>query len=364
VSRHQRYDAVVVAHRVSGHVDGCAGHSAPLPRLAAARFLPEEVRLRLSAASLRSALNELEPDIVHAHFGDDGTVAERALRGTTVPLVVSFYGYDATELPARRGWRKRLADLFARASAVLAEGPHLARRLIQLGANPGIVRVHRIPLHLELFPFRVPEAPVAGDPMVILQACRFVEKKGVDTTIAAFARADADIPNAQLWLLGYGPQEAALRDLARASGAGDRIRFLAARDHAEYAAVLRAAHIFVHPSRTSAAGDGEGGAPTAILEAQATGLPLVSTTHADIPFVTSSSALLNEPGDVEGIAAALVQLANNPREWESRARAGRAWVEDEHNPTVLAGRLEQIYDEVRFSVPNAMSSRHMSAGIA
>jgi glycosyltransferase involved in cell wall biosynthesis len=174
VTRHQRYESIVLAHvRVTDvHVDG--------------------VGLILSPAG--------------------------------PPLVVSSYGYDATHLAQFPMWRRRFTRLFRNAAAVPAEGQHRAARLIALGAPVDNVILHPIPIGIERFPFRPATPPRAGEPIVFLQACRFVEKKGVDVTIAAFARIAVDVPSAVHWLMGSGPEEARLRSMAdeRASGIGSR----------------------------------------------------------------------------------------------------------------------------------------------
>jgi colanic acid/amylovoran biosynthesis glycosyltransferase len=359
VGRHSRYEPVVFTHR-RGELDEVVDvRTLAEPPAGIFGLAPavESFRLRASAAALRSVVQDVTPDIVHAHFGEEGVIAELALRHTGVPFVVSFYGYDATELARRAVWRRRFRRACRRAAAVLAEGPCLAGRLRQLGAPADRLHVQRIPVRLELFPFRVPQPPAATDAVVILQACRFVEKKGVDTTIRAFASVADRIPQAQLWLLGGGPEEDRLRSLVGATGLGERVAFIAARSHEDYAAVMRAAHIFVHPSRTSSTGDEEGGAPTALLEAQAMGLPIIATTHADIPYIVApDSALLAPPGDSDAVAAAMVHLLTNPQEWLPRAEAARARVEREHDPVRLAARLEDIYDACRGAPPAGAGS--------
>lgn len=349
VTRHQRYDPVVVTHR---RLDGVKItdlriDELPIGRMGGLVDRSAAVRISLCSRRLTGALVDIHPAVLHAHFGEEGFAASRPAERLGIPLVVTFYGSDATALGQHFLWKRRFRQLFRRAAAVLAEGPHLAARLVALGAPPGKVVIHRIPVRLELFAFRSPAAPEAGKPLIVLQACRFVEKKGVDLTIRAFARIASASPAAVLWLMGSGPEENRLRQLAAETGLGSRIQFLAAASHGEYADILRQAHIFVHPSRTARNGDGEGGAPTALLEAQAAGLPIVSTTHADIPAVVDSgAALLAPPENVAALAALMLQLIRNPQEWQERARAGRRRVENDHDPRRLSARLEELYDTV------------------
>ena len=108
---------------------------------------------------------------------------------------------------------------------------------------------------------------------------------------------------------------------------------------------LDRAHVFVQPSLTAPDGDSEGGAPTTLLEAQACGLPVLTTRHADIPEVVreDDSALLSEEEDVGGLAANISLLASGPERWASMGRAGRAHVEARHDVRRLATDLEILY---------------------
>jgi colanic acid/amylovoran biosynthesis glycosyltransferase len=157
-----------------------------------------------------------------------------------------------------------------------------------------------------------------------------------------------EAPAAVLWLMGSGPEETRLRALAASSGVADRITFMAARSHEAYAMIMRQAHVFVHPSRTARNGDGEGGAPTALLEAQALGLPVITTTHDDIPSVVDqSAAMLAPPGDVAAVAGLMLRMARSTLEWTARAEAGRRCVAERNDPDRLAAALENLYDGVR-----------------
>jgi colanic acid/amylovoran biosynthesis glycosyltransferase len=104
-------------------------------------------------------------------------------------------------------------------------------------------------------------------------------------------------------------------------------------------------HIFLSPSRSSADGDTEGGAPVSLIEMAATGMPIVSTRHADIPTVVRSgeSALLAEEGNVEELSECLFRLATHPEDWERMGAAGRLHVEQECNALVQGRKLARLY---------------------
>ena len=102
------------------------------------------------------------------------------------------------------------------------------------------------------------------------------------------------------------------------------------------------------PSVTIKNNDKEGGAPVAILEAQASGLPVISSYHADIPevVVDGKSALLAPERDVETLAKHLEYLVKHPDVWGTMGRAGREHVEQEYDVMVQVGKLEEIYGKL------------------
>jgi colanic acid/amylovoran biosynthesis glycosyltransferase len=103
--------------------------------------------------------------------------------------------------------------------------------------------------------------------------------------------------------------------------------------------------IFIQPSVTAADGDTEGGAPTTLLEAQALGVPVVATYHADIPHVVApgESALLAPERDSEALAACLMKLLDAPERWSAMGRAGRRFIEEHHDAPSQVARLEELY---------------------
>lgn len=101
----------------------------------------------------------------------------------------------------------------------------------------------------------------------------------------------------------------------------------------------------MQPSVTAKNGDSEGGAPTIILEAQACGVPVISTTHADIPYITSQndSALLSPERDVDNLVDNIRYLFENPKIWLEMGKKGRQHIENFHNVRKEVGALENIY---------------------
>jgi colanic acid/amylovoran biosynthesis glycosyltransferase len=306
-------------------------------------------------------LRERDARIVHAYFGP---VAWRMLelkRRLDVPLVVTFLGDDIAPSLApwwswwiddgfgAADWPARLDELFEEADLLLVEGPFLRERVLELGAPPEKVRVQRFGVPLGELPFEPRRARPDGK-TVLGFAGRFCEQKGVLYALEAVAALKAEGRDVELRLIGDdtmtdGSYAAEVRAAIRAQRLDDSVRLLGFLNWAECIAALRDCDLFVHPSVVDREGRGEGGAPTTIIEAQALGMPVVSTFHCDIPNVTrpGESALLVPERDTPALAAALRTLVDDPSRWEAMGRAGRAHVEDLHDIAKEARRLDERY---------------------
>lgn len=280
---------------------------------------------------------------LHAHFGWLGAASIAAAARLGIPVVTTFYGRDVSEPERGRPGRRPYRRLFAEGALFVCEGPAMARHLSEIGCANERIRIVRIGLDLSRFPFTPPVRP---RPLVVVQACRFWEKKGVDLSLRAFAAARESIGPSELWLIGDGPLRPELESLATRLGVAANLRFLGMISHTEYQDVIRRAHVCIQPSLTARDGDTEGGAPTVLLEMQSAGIPIATTRHADIPFVVPDPNELVEEGDAGGLADALVRLAGTTEdEWRTRARRGRAFVQERHEARAIAKQIEEIYTE-------------------
>lgn len=282
------------------------------------------------------------PRVIHAHFGDQGVRSLGLKAATHAPMVTTFYGYDLA-LVREPFWRKAYDTLFREGDAFLVEGHAMARTLESIGCPPSKIRVQHLGVDLS----RIPFTPRAPEPVCrVLISASFREKKGIPQALKAYAQVLEKHPGKlSLTVIGDGPMRDAIHQLARDLGLFDSIRWLGYQPHSVFLEEAQKAHVFLHPSITASDGDTEGGAPVSLLEAQATGLPIVATLHADIPEVTTPlSAELVPEKNIPALAAALERVALHPERWASMGRAGRQHVETEYNLQQQGQRLEGIYE--------------------
>lgn len=281
------------------------------------------------------------PRVIHAHFGDQATRTLGLKAATSAPMVTTFYGYDLA-LVREPFWEHAYAHLFREGDLFLVEGRAMARTLASIGCPPSKIQVQHLGVDVAGIPYspRRPESTCR-----VLISASFREKKGIPQALQAYARVLAEHPGKlSLTIIGDGPMRETLHALARELGLFDSIRWLGYQPHDVFLSEARRAHVFLHPSITASDGDTEGGAPVSILEAQATGLPVVATRHADIPEVTTSeSAELVPERDIDALAAALARVALQPERWASMGLAGRRHVETEYDARQQGLRLEAHY---------------------
>ncbi len=293
--------------------------------------------------------------MIHAHFGPVGFHSLRLARVLGVPLVTTFYGYDASLLLQREPeWQDRYPRLFEEGALFLAEGPHMAHQLEELGCPPEKVRVHRLGIETENYHSQ-PRQRKGEEPLRILMAGRFVEKKGMSDGVRAFAQFLDRGGEGELTIIGdareYESSQATKRRLYRTVedlGVQDRVDFRGLLPKSELREAYYDHHIFLAPSRMSSTGDNEGGAPVTVIEAQASGMPVVGTRHCDIPNVVQDrqTGLLADERDVSALAEHLWTLSNSTDQMEDMGRRGHRYISENHDARNQGRKLDQIYDEV------------------
>lgn len=282
--------------------------------------------------------------ILHAHFGHVGYRALALKHQLNLPLFVTFYGFDISSLPTRRPWRKAYRFLFKEGDRFLVEGPTMAKKLENLGCLAAKITIQHIAVDLSKIHF-MPRKWDGHSPVNIFMAGRFVEKKGFIYAIRAFAKISSKWPSAQLRVIGDGPLRKELEGEILKLGISNRVHLLGAQSYSTYLAEANLAHIFMSPSVTARDGETEGGAPTTLIEMQASGLPVLSTRHADIPHIVRDgvTGFLVMEKDTQALAERLDWLLSHPETWQAMGASGRDYMLKEHNIEIEIDKLEDLY---------------------
>jgi Glycosyltransferase len=295
---------------------------------------------------LVSILARRHADMMHIYFGHTGVHLLPFIQEWNRPCVVSFHGFDLAKNPKIDDYPGKLKVLFDSVPAVLARSRSLAQRLMKFGCPPEKIRINRSGVPLADFPFVEREPPRDGV-WRVLQACRLIDKKGVAAAIRAFAVFAVKFPNSEFVIAGKGPLQPELEELANQLNIGPRVHFCGFLSQKDLRRLYERSHIFIHPSETPP-DENQEGVPNSILEAMATGLPVIATRHGGIPEAVRENVdgFLSDEQDWEGLGRSMVALASSPELYRRCGHFARASVVENFDQVKTIRDLEQTYAEV------------------
>ena len=213
--------------------------------------------------------------------------------------------------------KSNLRKLLRLVPLVLVRSRSIAERLIELDCDPQKIRLNRTGIPLEGFPYLVRNVPAEGA-WTIVQACRLVPKKGLATALRAFARFAKRFPKSRFLIAGDGPLRRELEELVQQLDLQKASFFLDFSVRSELRELYEKAHIFMHPSELPPDSNQEG-IPNSMLEAMASGLPVVATRHGGIPEAVTDgvNGLLVSERDDEGLTKSLLKMVRRSGPLES-----------------------------------------------
>jgi glycosyltransferase involved in cell wall biosynthesis len=266
---------------------------------------------------IRDAIEAADVQAVLCHFAWTGLNVSQAL-SSSLPLLVHVHGRDASAMLVDSAYRAMLGRQLRRASALVAVGQHQLDRLKPHGM-PRRTAVIPCGAPLELFAQGALPRQEAGGPLRFISVGRIAPEKGMFETLCAFEQIAAGFPQAELVLIGYGPDLEALRQKAAASPFTGRIRLTGRLTPEEIALELAQAQVYLQHSR-NVRGWVEGFGVT-LTEAGAAGLPLLASATGGLvdQIEDGVNGFLFLPDDIAAQAARMRQLAADPG---LRARMG------------------------------------------
>jgi len=282
---------------------------------------------------------------LHAHFASSpALVALLTSRITGVPYTLTAHAKDIY-VSHPDDLRAKLREARAVVTCTEYNRQHLLSRYPR-ECGGKVLRVYH---GLDLSPFRcAPSHLPEPQEQVILSVARLVEKKGLDDLLAAVEILRRRGRRLRLEIIGTGPLRETLTAQARQLGLGDRVRLLGAQPYEAVCLAYRRAAVFALPCRVAADGDRDG-IPNVLLEAVASGVPVVSTPVSGIPELIECdrSGLLVEPNHPGMLADALDRILESP---ELRARlteAARAKLAAHFSLDHCSARLLALFQAVQ-----------------
>jgi len=298
-------------------------------------------RLRSHNSFIKPLLNR-RVKLIHAHFGWGGMMILPECRKLSLPLLTTFHGIDVSLFARDLIYRLGLKKLFKEGSVFLVRSNRMKADVVDLGCPPEKIIVHYGGIDVNKFRFRKKE--VDGKRVKILMCGRFVEKKGFEYGIRAFAKLGKIYKNVALTIIGDGKLRKKMENLVDSLNLSESVQLLGMLPHEEVQREMETSDIFLSPNLTARNGDREG-IPNTIKEAMATGLPVVSTYHSGIPelVIDKETGFLVPETDVDGLIDRLDYLIAHSEVWQKLGSKAREVVEKKFNLSTQVRKLEKIY---------------------
>jgi len=286
-------------------------------------------------------INNLNPQVIHAHFGRGGALVLPLAQKLGLPLYVTYHGGDATKYTHQKSriiptiYQRRLKNLQSYANGFLCVSKFIAQRLADQGFPRHKLITHYIGINCK----NIIKPTIKNGPMLFVG--RLTKKKGVDLLLKAIRKLqEKKGPLPSLYIAGSGSQEASLKKLANGL---KTIKFIGWQNHIALQKIMKDAQAVIVPSREADDGDCEG-LPTVILEAIRAGTVVIATNHAGIPEIIEDkvSGLLTPEGDINALADSLQYVMLNQNKIVSFVKTAQSRLIKDFNATKQSKRLQEI----------------------
>ena len=286
-------------------------------------------------------INNLNPQVIHAHFGRGGALVLPLAQKLGLPLYVTYHGGDATKYTHQKSriiptiYQRRLKNLQSYANGFLCVSKFIAQRLADQGFPRHKLITHYIGINCK----NIIKPTIKNGPMLFVG--RLTKKKGVDLLLKAIRKLqEKKGPLPSLYIAGSGSQEASLKKLANGL---KTIKFIGWQNHIALQKIMKDAQAVVVPSQEADDGDCEG-LPTVILEAIRAGTVVIATNHAGIPEIIEDkvSGLLTPEGDINALADSLQYVMLNQNKIVSFVKTAQSRLIKDFNATKQSKRLQEI----------------------
>ena len=299
------------------------------------RFLRTLVRFVIFRSRLKKHL--INVDVVHvmsnsglAWFLTSAPTLMMAQR-LKVPVIVNYRGGSAEKF--LKNFKFLIHLSLKNAYAIVVPSQYLANVFAEYGYT-----THVIPNTVDVLQFKPSQTKTQGFRCLVARNLEAIY--GVDTAIRALHLVRTTHPNIELHITGEGSQKSALEALVCELGLKQHVHFLGRLSKEQMATAYTKASLLLNPSRVD-------NMPNALLEAQAAGVPIVSSNVGGIPYMVdhNKTAVLIPPNDIEALARAIIAVYEDSNFRENLIKQG---LENSKRFTWDSIKLkwEEIYEEV------------------
>jgi len=294
--------------------------------------------------SLDKVLDQIKPDVIHCHFANEAILITDNLSNHNIPVVITFHGYDATRFDDKKSYHKKLKNTFSKKNIYpMFVSGYIRQRVEKLGVD--VKKGYLLYLGIDFSRFARMSYPGRENGVLFVQVSSFAAQKGHKYTVVAIKKFLEKYPDIPVKFVfggdGYVELEVVRKQVIE-NNLQEYISFTGMLKPNDVRDLLESAHIFLHPSVTGPFGETEG-LPTAIMEAMAMELPILTTWHAGIPELVQDriNGLLVQEKDIDDYVSKMHEIISWGYLKQNRERVLEMCEIDKH-----AKELIQIYKEV------------------
>ncbi|MBI4557793.1 MAG: glycosyltransferase family 4 protein [Candidatus Hydrogenedentes bacterium] len=298
-------------------------------------------------AAVSDLIKRYSVDLIHTHDPHSNVLIGLGRKRWPCACVASAYGWFERWLPLRSHvytWLEKRVAL-PRFDRVITVSQHLRTKILAGGTSENRVRV--IHTGLPLNPMQPTKSRtdsrralgIPDDACVVGTVSRLYVEKGHCYLLAAMQRLASRYPQLRGLVVGDGPERARLEHEATRLGIADQVVFTGY--YPDLPGALSAMDFLAHPSVL------DEGLPTAVLEAQLAGLPIVASDIGGTRETVDvgKTGLLTPPRDTRALAEALETLVSNPAQRKAMGQAARTWVENAFRLDTMIAEMTTTYAE-------------------
>lgn len=294
---------------------------------------------------IKEVIRQIQPDVIHAHFGPMGVLLAPVSSEMNLPLVVTFYGYDISEYARDDYWKNEYRRLANIADIVTVLSEQMKTDAIEIGFSEDQLDVVHLGTDINAIKQKQLSAPVRR----FLSVGRLSEKKGHLDSVKALHQA-IQLTNLPIHLdiIGGGKEKKSIANYIQTNNLQNHVHLLGKKSHMEVINHLTHYDAFILSSKIASNGDKEG-TPTVLIEALAAGLPCISTFHSGIPEIIPKEDhdLLAPEGDINSISNRIQKLITESKEEvQQRGDRGRQKVEKAFDIKKEALKFKTIYESL------------------
>jgi len=300
--------------------------------------------LRKWKRATKKLVQEINPDIVHAHWLIPGGYVTRKALGKEPPLFMSMHGTDVFLID-----KMRIAQRLAKKAIHSAHNLHFVseelRSIVERRYGDVGGRDFVLPMVFGLESFsRAASKP--RETKRILFVGRLMEVKGVDVLIKAFSKflENDSLSDYALDIVGDGPELDSLLHLARQEQIEEKIVFHGSKQRNEIADFYANADLFVLPSKTTALGEKEG-LGLVVLEAMMSGVPVIGTDCGGIKETIEhgKTGIIVAENDVDALHIVMVDLIKDVGKREQFSHHAHEKKKKKYSSESLVTAMKQWY---------------------